>query len=75
VLLARQQPPAIDPEEFAQGVGVSTVGLLLGSLFRLDHDGLAATVFGQQSHQPDHVTLFIPKIHGQLLAVLVNGQV
>jgi len=49
---ALQEPPAVDPKKLAKGVGVATVGLLLGTLLGLDQDQLTAAVLRQQLHQP-----------------------
>ncbi len=50
--LPRQQPPAVDPQQPAELVGVAAVGLLLGPLFHLNEHRFAAAVLGQHFQQP-----------------------
>ncbi len=49
---ARQQPTAVDPQQAAELVGVATVGLLLGPLFRLDQHRFPAAVLAQHFQKP-----------------------
>ena len=50
--LVVQEPLPVQPEDLAKHVGVAAVRLLLGLLFGLDQEHLAAAVFRKHFQQP-----------------------